>query len=243
MGRIAAFLYGLAAYLFFVVTIVYAVGFVSGIAVPKTIDSGIEAPLAETLLINLALLAVFAIQHSVMARKSFKRNWTKIVPEPIERPTYVLLASAAVALLFWQWRPLPGVVWEVSDPTAALMLQALWLFGWLILFLSTFMISHFELFGLQQVITYLAGHTVQPTAFKTPGFYKLVRHPIYLGFIIAFWATPVMTYGHLLFAAATTAYILIGIALEERDLVAAFGDEYRAYRKRVSMLIPFMRRP
>ena len=243
MGRIAAFLYGLAAYLFFVVTIVYAVGFVSGIAVPKTIDSGIEAPLAETLLINLALLAVFAIQHSVMARKSFKRNWTKIVPEPIERPTYVLLASAAVALLFWQWRPLPGVVWEVSDPTAALMLQALSLFGWLILFLSTFMISHFELFGLQQVITYLAGHTVQPTAFKTPGFYKLVRHPIYLGFIIAFWATPVMTYGHLLFAAATTAYILIGIALEERDLVAAFGDEYRAYRKRVSMLIPFMRRP
>ena len=243
VGRIAALIYGLVAYAFFVVTTAYAVGFVSGFGVPKTIDSGTQAPLAETLVVDLVLLAIFALQHSIMARKSFKRWWTTFVPEPVERPTYVLFSTLALALLLWQWRPLPAVVWQINDPVAAMAVQGLALLGWAIVFLSTFMINHFELFGLQQVFVNLDGRSVPDGEFQTPGFYKFVRHPLYFGFLIAFWAAPVMTWGHLLFAVATTGYTLVGIALEERDLVDLFGDEYRAYRKRVAMLIPFLRRP
>jgi protein-S-isoprenylcysteine O-methyltransferase Ste14 len=239
MGRMLIFLYGLVSYAFFLVTLLYAIGFVTGIVVPKTIDGGAVVPVLEALVVNLALLTLFAVQHSVMARPGFKRWWTKIIPAPAERPTYVLLATAALALLLWQWRPLPEIVWRVTDPQVANGLLGLSLFGWLIVLLSTFMINHFELFGLHQVIMNLLGRKTPPAEFKTPGLYKLVRHPIYLGFIIAFWATPVMTYGHLLFAAVTTAYILVGIMLEERDLVEIFGDDYRRYRERVSMLIPW----
>jgi protein-S-isoprenylcysteine O-methyltransferase Ste14 len=242
MGRIAAFLYGLVAYSFFVVTLLYAIGFVTGLVVPKTIDSGaVVAPL-EAVVVNLILLTIFALQHSVMARKPFKQWLTRFIAEPLERPTYVLLATAALALLLWQWRPMPDVVWQVSDPTLAMALQGLSLFGFGIVFLSTFMINHFELFGLHQVAAYLFGKSMPQPEFKTPGFYKLVRHPIYLGFIIAFWATPAMTQGHLLFAAVTTAYILVGIWLEERDLTALFGDQYRRYRQQVGMLVPFWRK-
>ena len=243
MGRIAALIYGLVAYAFFVATTVYAVGFVSGFAVPKTIDTGMQAPLIEAVAVDLVLLTIFALQHSIMARKSFKRWWTKFVPEPVERPTYVLFSTMALALLLWQWRPIPAVVWQVGDPAVVMAIQGLALLGWAIAFLSTFMISHFELFGLQQVFVYLDGKSIPKGEFRTPGLYKLVRHPLYFGFLLAFWAAPVMTFGHLLFAVATTGYVLAGIALEERDLVDLFGDEYRAYRKRVAMLIPFMRRP
>lgn len=242
MGRVAAFLYGVVAYTIFLASFLYAIGFVTGIAVPKAIDDGPVVPLLEALVVNLVLLSIFALQHSVMARKPFKRWWTRFVPEPIERPTYVLLASLALALLFWQWRPMPDIVWQVSNPTVATALFGLSLFGWVIVLLSTFMINHFELFGLHQVMAHLAGKRMPAAQFKTPGFYKLVRHPIYLGFIIAFWATPVMTQGHLLFAAVTTAYILIGIMLEERDLTAMFGDDYRRYRDRVWMLVPLWRK-
>jgi protein-S-isoprenylcysteine O-methyltransferase Ste14 len=226
-----------------VLVTLYAMGFVSGVIVPKTIDSGPQGPLAVALIVDLVLLAIFALQHSVMARKSFKRWWTQFIPEPIERPTYVLFSALALALLIWQWRPLPAVVWQIADPTLSMMVQGLALAGWAIALLSTFMINHFELFGLQQVFNHLDGRVAPAGRFRTPGLYRLVRHPLYLGFLIAFWATPVMTWGHLLFAMATTGYVLAGIALEERDLVDVFGDEYRAYRKRVAMLIPFVRRP
>ena len=242
MGRIVTFLYGLVAYAFFLVTFLYAIGFVTGLVVPKTIDGGTVVPVAQALFVNMALLSLFAIQHSVMARPGFKRWWTTVIPHSAERPTYVLLATTALALLLWQWRPIPEIVWRVADPQLAAAFIGLSLVGWLIVLLSTFMISHFELFGLYQVIMNLLGRTIPSAQFKTPYLYNFVRHPIYLGFIIAFWATPVMTVGHLLFAAVTTAYILVGIFLEERDLVETFGDEYRRYRARVSMLVPFWRK-
>jgi protein-S-isoprenylcysteine O-methyltransferase Ste14 len=238
MRRLLAFLYGIAVYFFFFATFVYAIGFVAGIGVPKTIDSGETAPLLTTLVIDLALLSLFAIQHSVMARPQFKNWWTRFISRAVERSTYVLAATLALALLMWQWRPLPSVVWQVSDANAAGALYALEALGWVIVLTSTFLINHFELFGVHQVINNLADRPMDAPQFRTPLFYNFVRHPLYLGFIIAFWAAPTMTTGRLLFAAVTTAYIFVGIALEERDLVAVFGDEYRRYRERVSMILP-----
>jgi protein-S-isoprenylcysteine O-methyltransferase Ste14 len=241
MAKFIAFLYGLAAYLVFLLAFLYAIGFVTGLMVPKTIDDGAVRGLRESLVVNILLLSLFAVQHSVMARKSFKQWWTRFVPKSVERSTYVLLASLALLLLFWQWRPIPVAVWKVADQQMAMAVMGLSFFGWFLVLLSTLMINHFELFGLQQVVVNLAGWTTSEARFKAPLLYKLVRHPIYLGFIIAFWATPTMTAGHLLFAVVTTSYIFVGIALEERDLIELFGDEYRGYRQRVSMLVPFWR--
>jgi len=239
MGRFIAFLYGLVAYVVFFVTFLYAIGFVEGWVVPKTIDTGTVVSLAEALIVNVLLMSVFAIQHSVMARKPFKQWWTTIVPASVERSTYVLFSSLALILLFWQWRPMSAVVWQIADPRIAAAVVGLSAVGWLIVLTSTFLINHFELFGLHQVANNLAGRPMPTPRFRTPLYYKLVRHPIYLGFIIAFWAAPTMTMGHLLFAAVTTAYIVVGASLEERDLIEVFGDEYRRYRGRVSMLVPW----
>jgi len=239
MSRFIAFFYGLACYALFFVTFLYAIGFVMDLAVPKTIDSGTVVPLAQALIVNMLLMAVFAVQHSVMARRQFKAWWTQFVPPQVERSTYVLLASLALVLLFWQWRPMPAPVWQIADPYLAMAVTALSFVGWLIVLTSTFLINHFELFGLQQVVNNLAGRSASAARFRTPLYYKFVRHPLYLGFIIAFWAAPTMTVGRLLFAAVTTAYIFVGIVLEERDLVELFGDEYRRYRQRVSMLVPW----
>jgi protein-S-isoprenylcysteine O-methyltransferase Ste14 len=239
LGRVVAFVYGVTCYAVFFASFLYALGFVEGLVVPKAIDDGPVVPAVAAVIIDLLLLALFALQHSVMARPAFKRWWTQFVPKSVERSTYVLLASLVLALLCWQWRPLPAVVWHVDNPTVAMTLVSLSFLGWLIVLASTFIINHFELFGLHQVTNNLTGRTMPPQRFRTPLFYKFVRHPIYLGFIIAFWSMPTMTVGRLLFAAATTAYILIGIVLEERDLVGVFGDDYRRYRARVSMLIPW----
>ena len=241
MSRIMAFLYGLVAYLFFLVAILYAIGFVSGLIVPKTIDIGEAVPTVVAVIVNLLLMSLFAVQHSVMARKPFKQWLTQYISPAIERSTFVLLASLSLLLLFWQWRPLPAIVWQIADERLAMAAMGLSLFGWALVFFSTFLINHLELFGLHQVALNLAGRTQPPPRFMTPLLYKLVRHPIYLGFIIAFWAAPTMTVGHLLFASVTTTYIFVGIFLEERDLIAQFGDEYRHYRQRVAMLVPFWR--
>ena len=243
MQRVLAMLYGLAAYFVFFATILYAIGFVTGLAVPKTIDDGTMVPIGEAIIVNVLLMSLFAVQHSVMARPSFKRWWTQFVPKSVERSTFVLLASLALVLLFWQWRPIPAVIWHVGNANVAAGLQGLSLVGWALVFASTFLINHFELFGLHQVVNNLFGKPMPSVRFKTPVLYKMVRHPIYLGFIIAFWATPLMTVGHLLFAAVTTAYIFVGIALEEHDLIALFGDQYRDYRRRVGMLIPRLGKP
>ena len=240
MGKLIALLYGLVAYLLFAVSIVYSIGFVTGLIVPKTIDSGPAGPPMQAIIVNLLLMGLFAVQHSVMARPQFKKWWTQFVPQTIERSTFVLFSSLALLLLFWQWQPIPAVVWQVSNPLAADLLLGIGLFGWVLVFISTFLINHFELFGLYQVANNLVGKPMPAMHFRTPLFYNVVRHPIYLGFIIFFWATPVMTAGHLLFAAVTTAYIFVGIALEERDLMAVFGDEYRRYRQRVAMIVPFL---
>ena len=239
MSRILSFCFGLAAYSVFLVAFLYAIGFVSGIVVPKDINSGTPIPTIEAVGIDIVLLSLFAVQHSVMARQAFKQWWTRFVPTVIERSTYVLFASLILLLLFWQWRSIPGVIWRIADPTVGATLLGLSLLGWFLVLLSTFMINHFELFGLYQVFANLRGRTIGDPHFKAPFLYKIVRHPIYLGFIIAFWSSPMMTAGHLLFAAVTTAYIFVGITLEERDLTAVFGDQYRQYRKKVAMLVPW----
>lgn len=241
MKRIAALLFGLAAYAFFLATFLYAMLFVEGFGVPKTIDSGPQTPWGEAIAVDLFLLALFATQHSVMARPRFKQQWTRLFPQPIERSIYVLFSTLALALLCWQWRPIIATIWSIDHPAIAHALIGLSFLGWLIVLVSTFLINHFELLGLHQVFNNLAGRAMPAPRFRTPLFYRLVRHPLYFGFMIAFWATPVMTLGHLVFSAAMTAYIVVGALLEERDLVETFGDEYRRYRQRVGMLIPWRR--
>jgi methanethiol S-methyltransferase len=238
MRSLFAALYSTIAYLVFLGAFLYAIGFVQNLQVPKSIDSGEAGNPLVAFGINLALLTVFALQHSVMARPAFKRVWTRIVPEEAERSTYVLAASLALVLLYWQWRPIAGNAWSITDPILAALIMAVSWMGWAMVLISTFLISHFHLFGLSQGFAKLLGLKGQDGAFRTPLFYKLMRHPIYAGFIIAFWAAPLMSWGHLLFAAATTGYILIGIRLEERDLIAQFGERYRQYRRQVGMLFP-----
>lgn len=238
MKRALALAYGGFAYLLFFATFLYAVLFVGGLGVPRTVDAGRSAPLGTAIVIDALLLSAFAVQHSVMARRWFKVRWTRLVSWPVERSTYVVAASLVLALLLWQWRPIPRVVWDLRGTVAEPVLVVLFWAGWATVFVSTFLINHFELFGISQVWAYFRGHEFHGPAFKTPVLYHLVRHPIYLGFVVAFWAAPVMTAGHLLFAIATTGYILVGIYFEERDLTTVHGEAYREYRERVPMLIP-----
>ena len=239
MNKLLAMVYSLVAYVFFLATFTYAIGFVGGIGVPRGIDDGPPVPLIEALVVDLLLLGLFAVQHSVMARRSFKRWWTRVIPESIERATFVLAATLVLALLLWQWRPIATpVIWSVQQPVAVLAVQAVFWLGWAVLLISTFLLNHFELFGLRQTFAALRGHEIPAPEFRTPLFYRHVRHPLYLGFVLSFWAAPQMTAGHLLFAIATTGYILVGIWFEERDLIAQFGNRYRVYRDQVGMLLP-----
>jgi len=244
LKRIAYFVYGSAAYLIFLGTFLYAIAFVGGLGAPTSLDGEPRGPLALSLAIDAGLLAIFAVQHSVMARRWFKEWWTRFVPHEIERSTYVLCASLALMLLLWQWRPLGGVVWSVRKAAGVAVLQMLFAAGWTLVLVVTFLINHFDLFGLRQVWYALIGRPLPKVSFKTPGPYRVVRHPLYFGFVLAFWMTPTMTLAHLVFAIATTAYIVLAIQLEERDLVAEHGAAYETYRRRVPMLLPaVMRRP
>lgn len=242
MKKISSLLYGLVAYLAFFGTILYAIGFVGNIIVPKTIDGAPQVTLTKAIVINTSLLLLFALQHSIMARPSFKAWWTRIIPSHLERSTYVLLASLCLMLLMWQWQPIGGVIWIIKNNIIKNVLLIIYLIGWAIVFLSTFLINHFDLFGLRQVWLHTLNKPYTQLPFRVPLFYKLVRHPLYLGFLIAFWSTPVMTIAHLLFAVLTTGYILTAIQLEEKDLLHAYGESYSSYKKRAPMIIPFSKR-
>jgi protein-S-isoprenylcysteine O-methyltransferase Ste14 len=237
LSRTTAFLYGVACYLVFLATFLYAIGFLGNFGVPKSIDSGLQSPLTRALAINFALLGLFAVQHSVMARPWFKAAWTRIVPAPVERSTYVLFSSVALLLLFWKWQPMGGVIWNVGSAPGRLALNAVYVVGWLTVLAATFLINHFDLFGLRQVWLYLRGLPYTQLEFRTPGLYRYVRHPLYVGWLLVFWSASVMTAAHLVFAVATTAYILVAIQFEERDLVR-FHGEYAEYRRRVPMILP-----
>lgn len=239
MGRMLSFLYGLIAHAGFLATFLYLIGFLGNFGVPKSIDSGEQGPFAQALLVNVLLLALFGIQHSVMARPGFKRAWTRIVPHHLERSTYVMISNLLLVLLYWQWRPMGGVIWNIEHPVGTVILWGLFGLGWLTVVIASFMINHFDLFGLRQVYLHLRRREYAPLKFEAKGFYKYVRHPLMAGWLIAFWSTPHMTVGHLVFALGTTAYILIAIQLEERDLVSFHGEAYDRYRRQVSMLVPF----
>jgi methanethiol S-methyltransferase len=240
--RILTLVYGGICYLIFFGTFLYAIGFVGNLLVPKSIDFEQVGSLAEAVAVNLLLLGLFAVQHSVMARPAFKRWWTRLVPPHVERSSYVLASSLALILLFWLWHPMVENIWDVQHPAAVAVLWGLFGVGWVLVLISTFLIDHFDLFGLRQVFLFATGTQYSPPPFRTPALYRVVRHPIMLGFLIAFWATPTMTWGHLLFAGMTTAYILIGIYLEERDLRNTFGGTYEEYRQQVSMIVPWFKR-
>jgi methanethiol S-methyltransferase len=236
--RVAAFVYGVICYLAFFGTFLYGVGFLGNLVVPKPIDAEPVIPFSHALLINGGLLLLFAVQHSVMARPWFKRVWTRIVPQPVERSTYVLLSSLALILLFWQWQPMGGVIWEVRNEGPRILLMLIYATGCAILLVSTFLINHFDLFGLRQVWLYLRGQEYTQLRFRTPFLYRYVRHPLYVGWLLMFWATPVMTAAHLVFAVLSSAYIFTAIQFEEHDLIAAHGEAYRSYREAVPMILP-----
>ncbi len=238
MKKILFLKYGLAGYASFLVTILYAIGFVGNLWVPKGIDAGAAGPAGPSILINVLLMALFAIQHTVMARPAFKRIWTKIVPEPLERSTFVLFTSAVLLLLFWQWRPMPEVVWEAGNALAAKVLLGVYFAGWAMVFYSSFLIDHFDLFGMRQVALYFQGKAYSPKPFRTPGLYRYVRNPLMLGFVIMMWSAPMMSQGRLLFALVVTAYIFIGIRFEEKDIGDALGEEYARYRAATPMIFP-----
>jgi len=239
MGRLIIFIYGVAAYTTFLVTFLYSIGFVGNLLVPKSIDSGIQGPFGVSIAINLALLSLFALQHSVMARPAFKRIWTKVIPKAAERSTYVLMTCIALILTFTLWQPLPTLIWDVSTSIVGTALTAMFWVGWLTVLASTFMIDHFDLFGLKQIYANLRARHASQAGFIKVGLYRLVRHPIMTGFLIAFWAAPVMTVGHLLFAVVTTVYIVIAVLhLEEKDLIAEMGDDYLAYQRDVPAFVP-----
>jgi len=239
MKKVFSLLYGVICYLAFFGTFLYAIGFVGNLLVPKTIDSKPQVPLLTAIMVDASLLLLFALQHSIMARPAFKRWWTKIIPEHLERSTFVVLASLCLMLMMWQWQPIGGIVWSIENVAVKKLLLITYLFGWTIVLVATFLINHFDLFGLRQVWLHFRGKPYEHLPFRTPLFYRLVRHPLYLGFLIAFWSTPVMTVAHLLFAILTTGYIFTAIQLEERDLVQIFGEKYRNYKKWAPMIIPF----
>lgn len=239
MKKVLIFLYGIICYVMFLGTFLYAVFFIADLIVPKTIDSGTAGAFGQSLLIDAILLSIFAIQHTGMARPAFKKWWTRVIPKHMERSTYVLLANLSLILLFWKWRPMPDVIWSVGSQWGQAVIWALFVAGWFILLTGTFMINHFHLFGLKQVYEGLQNKQLSSPKFMSPGYYKYIRHPLMLGFIIGFWATPEMTLGHLIFSIAATGYILVALKFEEHDLITYHGDTYIEYKKRVPMLIPF----